>query len=91
MSAAADARHWLRTAVGNGWGLLSSWPNASGSGSSTESTTFKQWAGAPGMGFEDDASGDGLSNGMAFLIQIVRVVPPIFSRAAEIAWIGSSM
>jgi len=35
---------------------------------STEGTPFEQWADAPGMGFEDDASGDGVSNGMAFLL-----------------------
>jgi hypothetical protein len=34
----------------------------------TDDTPFEQWAGAPDMGFEDDASGDGLSNGMAFLL-----------------------
>jgi uncharacterized repeat protein (TIGR02543 family) len=36
--------------------------------SSNGSTPFQQWAGAPGMGFEDDASSDGISNGMAFLL-----------------------
>jgi uncharacterized repeat protein (TIGR02543 family) len=36
--------------------------------SSNGSTPFQQWSGAPGMGFEDDASGDGISNGMAFLL-----------------------
>jgi uncharacterized repeat protein (TIGR02543 family) len=36
--------------------------------SSNGSTAFEQWAGSPDMGFEDDASGDGLSNGMAFLL-----------------------
>ena len=36
--------------------------------SSNGSTPFQQWSGAPGMGFEDDASSDGISNGMAFLL-----------------------
>lgn len=31
-------------------------------------TPFEQWAGAPDMEFAGDASGDGISNGMAFLL-----------------------
>jgi uncharacterized repeat protein (TIGR02543 family) len=31
-------------------------------------TPFEQWAGAPDMDFAGDASGDGISNGMAFLL-----------------------
>jgi uncharacterized repeat protein (TIGR02543 family) len=36
--------------------------------SATEDAPFEQWAGGPGMGFNEDMSGDGVSNGMAFLL-----------------------
>jgi uncharacterized repeat protein (TIGR02543 family) len=39
-----------------------------GSGSSTDGSPFEQWAGAPDMEFGGDANGDGISNGMAYLL-----------------------
>jgi uncharacterized repeat protein (TIGR02543 family) len=36
--------------------------------SGTADALFEQWAGGPAMGFNDDMSGDGVSNGMAFLL-----------------------